>query len=121
MLFETDDLADPVDLARMLAVQAELLALNAAIESARGGPRGAELCALAEEARQLARSGREAGMRHERLAKAEREAGRILDEGLAGAPIELDDAATLSRLSAAAAGRLIRGAERAERSAPLTH
>ena len=37
MPFETDDLADPAELARMLAVQAELLALNAAIEAARGG------------------------------------------------------------------------------------
>ena len=121
MLFETQDCADPIELARMLAVQAELLALNAAIESARGGPRAAELCALAQEARQLARSGHDAVMRHERLARAEQEAGRILDEGLAGAPIELDDNRTLARLSTVAAGRLIRGAERAERSVPLAH
>lgn len=121
MLFETDDLADPAELARMLAVQAELLALNAAIEAARGGSRGAELCALAEDARQLARAGREAAARHERMARAESDAGRILDAGLAGAPIELDDADTLARLSAAAAGRLIRGAERAERSVLLAH
>ena len=121
MLFETDDLADPAELARMLAVQAELLALNAAIEAARGGSRGAELRALAEDARQLARAGREAAARHERMARAESDAGRILDAGLAGAPIELDDADSLARLSAAAAGRLIRGAERAERSVLLAH
>lgn len=121
MPYESDELTDPAEMARMLAVQAELLALNAAIESARGGPRAAQLSALAEEARQLARSGHEAALRHERLAQAEREAGRILDEGLAREPIELDDADSLARLGAAAAGRLLRMADRTERGVALTH
>ena len=84
MLFDTHDLAGPARPARLLAAQAELLALAAASESARGGADGAEWRVLADEAWQLARGGREAAMRHERLARAEREAGRILDEGLAG-------------------------------------
>lgn len=121
MPHDSHDLIDPAEMARMLAVQAELLALNAAIESARGGARSAPLNALADEARQLARDAHDAALRHERLCQAERDAGRILDEGLAREPIELDDPDTLARLNAAAARRLLRCADRTERGIALAH
>ena len=121
MPHDADDPTDPAAMARMLAVQAELLALNAAIEAARGGARAQALAALAEEARELAREGQRAALRHERMMQAERDAGRILDEGLARGPIELDDADTLARLGSLAAGRLLRMADRTERGLALAH
>ncbi len=121
MLPESDHSASPAELARMLAVQAEMLALNAAIESARGGGHGAQLRALAEEAWQLARRGKETAERHERLALAESAAGQILDQGLAVAPIELEPADDLERFTHQSAGRMIALAERAERAPLIAH
>ena len=121
MLPEFDDQANPADMARMLAVQAEMLALNAAIESARGGPRGAELAELAGQARQLAQCALDAVRRHEQLLLAEEAAGRVLDEGLAEGPIDgdLDDA--LEVFGQHQAGLLFAAADRAERQVLLAH
>lgn len=90
MFPDVDDHASPAEMARMLAAQAELLALNAAIESARGGSRGTEFQRLAEQAQALAERGREIADRHEAQLSAQESVGRLLDEGLAGAPAELD-------------------------------
>ena len=121
MLPEFDDQANPAELARMLAVQAEMLALNAAIESARGGPRGAELAELAGQARQLVQCALETARRHEQLLLAEEAAGRVLDEGLAEGPIEPDLADALDVYGRHQAGLLFGAADRAERQVLLAH
>ena len=77
------DDADPVEVARRLSAQAELLAMNAGREALRDPAASGELRLLAAEARDLARRGREVAEHHRRLAVAEAEAGRVLDEGLA--------------------------------------
>ncbi|MCX7273238.1 MAG: hypothetical protein NTV19_08650 [Burkholderiales bacterium] len=121
MLPEFDDQANPAELARMLAVQAEMLALNAAIESARGGPRGAELAELAGQARQLAQCALDAVRRHEQLLLTEEAAGRVLDEGLAEGPIDGDLDDVIDVFGQHQTGLLLAAADRVERQVRLTH
>ena len=86
------DDADPVEVARRLSAQAELLAMNAGREALRDPAASGELRQLAREARDLASRGREVAEHHRRLAIAEAEAGRVLDEGLAD-PVTAGDGA----------------------------
>lgn len=112
MAIEPDDWRDPAAYAQRLSVQAELLALNAMMESARGGDRDGHWQRLAAEARELARCGREAALRHQREREAEQAVGRLIDEGLADAPIEaggaFDAAARLAGFTVLLESRLAR-------------
>ncbi len=79
-----DDCAFPAELARRLAAQAELLALSAAMEASRFPLIGPELLELADQARDLVRLGASLAERQDGFSRAVAQAGRVIDEGLAG-------------------------------------
>jgi hypothetical protein len=79
-----DDCVFPAELARRLAAQAELLALSAAMEASRFPLIGPDLLELADQARDLVRLGNSLAERQDGFSRAVAQAGRVIDEGLAG-------------------------------------
>ena len=79
-----DECVFPAELARRLAAQAELLALSAAVEASRFPLIGPDLLELADQARDLVRLGNSLAERQSGFSRAVAQAGRVIDEGLAG-------------------------------------
>lgn len=117
----SDD-ADPAEQARRLSAQAELLAVSASLYARLDPDCVDEMRTLVAEAHALARRGREVAEHHRRLAQAEADAGRVLDEGLRLIDLDLvDDAFDPARQARAVVSRVLAGSERGRPIRKLPH